>query len=530
MSEPKKGRAVSGRQRAYGGVGMSPSESLGKVWLVGAGPGDPELITVRGRELLSQADAVLYDALSHPALLEWCRPGADLRSVGKRGGSRSPSQDWITRQLIELARQGRAVVRLKGGDPSLFARGAEEARALRQAGIPFEIVPGLPSPMAAAAYAGIPLTHRTLSSSVTFITGSDRAGVDWSPDAWRRLATATETICVLMGMQRIEAITAAILEGGRDPQTPAAVVQWAARPRQRVVTGTLSTIAARSREAALSNPALILIGQVVKLRSELRWYDNQPLFSKRILVPRTPQQGGETAAAIRRRGGEPRCLSAIEVVDPPDLEPLRAAARQLSSYDVCLFTSANAVERLFAELDALGLDARAFASCRVGAVGPKTERALRGQGLRPDVVARSFVGEGLAKAILALPGVRRVLIPRALVARERLPEILREAGIEVVIAPAYQTVAVSGAAQQELAAAIQGGEIDIVLFTSSSTVDSVVAALGSEAAGHLSGLTLASIGPSTSETLRAHGLSVGVEAAQSTVAGLLDALERHFTP
>jgi uroporphyrinogen III methyltransferase/synthase len=257
----------------------------GKVWLVGAGPGDPGLITVRGLRALSRADVVLHDALAHPALLDACA-GAELRNVGKRYGEPSSKQDEINLQLIELARAGKRVVRLMGGDPFMFARGSEEAIALARAGVPFEIVPGVSSPVAASAYAGIPLTHREVSSSVTFITGSDRAGKEWSPEAWRKLATATDTICVLMGMWRLEAITSAIIEGGRDPRTPAAVVQWGARPEQRVVTGTLATIAERTRQEGLTNPAVIIVGHVVNLREEVRWYDAWPLFGKRVLVPR----------------------------------------------------------------------------------------------------------------------------------------------------------------------------------------------------------------------------------------------------
>src|SRR3954470_13641145 len=331
--------------------------ALGKVYLIGAGPGDPGLITVRGLELLSRADAVLYDALAHPALLDAC-PNAEKRNVGKRFGQDSAVQGMINAELVRLARDGKCVVRLKGGDPLLFARGAEELQALRAAGIPFEIVPGVPSALAASAYAGIPLTHRDLSSSVTFITGSDREGRVWSPDAWRRLATATETICVLMGMQRIDAITSALIDGGRSPETPAAVVQWAARPAQRVVTAPLSQIARAAHAAGLSNPALIMVGDVVSLREELRWYDRQPLFGRRLLVPRPEHQAQSTAESIRRRGADPIVIASIEIAPPPDPEALRAAARGVQNYDFCLFTSANGVERFFETLAAVGRDAR----------------------------------------------------------------------------------------------------------------------------------------------------------------------------
>ena len=495
---------------------------------MGAGPGDPGLITVRGLTLLSKADVVLHDALSHPALLDLCPPSAELRDVGKRGGSKNPTQDWITSQLIELALEGRSVVRLKGGDPLLFARGAEEALALAQAGIEFEIVPGVSSPVAAAAYAGIPMTHRDLSSSVTFITGSDREGKTWSPEAWQRLATATETICVLMGMQRIDAITAAIMAGGRSPDTPAAVVQWAARPAQRVVTASLERIAEAAQKAGLSNPALIVIGNVVSLREELRWYDRQALFGRRLLVPRPRQQAAHTAEAIRGRGAEPIVLPTIEIGPPPDPEALVGAARRVRDYDFCLFTSANGVDCFFEALEQAGLDARAFGECRIGAIGPKTAEALLPRGIRADLTAEEFVGESLARAILQASGVRRVLIPRARVAREQLPELLRAGGLVVDVVPAYETRPAGAAQRSHLLSMLQGREIDVVLFTSSSTVDSMVELLGPDAASLLSSVTLASIGPITSATAARHGLEVAVTAEVYTVQGLLDALEKHY--
>jgi uroporphyrinogen III methyltransferase / synthase len=500
----------------------------GKVWLVGAGPGDPGLITVRGRDVLRLCDVVLFDALSHPALLEVCPPHVELRDVGKRGGSKNPSQDWITSQLIELAHAGRKVVRLKGGDPMLFARGAEEALALAQAGIDFEIVPGVSSPVAAAAYAGLPLTHRDLSSSVTFITGSDREGKSWSPEAWRRLATATETIIVLMGMQRIGDITRAIIDGGRSPTTPAAVVMWAARPAQRVVVAELADIAEVARRAGLSNPALIVVGDVVGLREALRWYDRQPLFGRRLLVPRPRHQAVGTAEAIRRRGAEPIVLPTIEIGPAPDPEALRAAARRVSDYDFCLFTSANGVDRFFDALAQLSLDARAFGRCKVGAIGPKTADALVPHGIRADLTAEEFVGESLARAIVELGGVRRVLIPRAKVAREQLPELLRQGGVAVDVVPAYETRPAGAEQEARLTELIANSEVDVILFTSSSTVDSMVDMLGPRAAPLLARVTLASIGPITSATAARRGLEVAVTAETYTVEGLLDALEKHY--
>lgn len=502
---------------------------LGKVWLVGAGPGDPGLITVRGREVLSQADVVLHDALAHPALLE-ISVSAELYDVGKRyGDENSPSQDAITRRLIELARAGKKVVRLKGGDPFLFARGAEEALGLARAGIPFELVPGLSSPVATSAYAGISLTHRDLSSSVTFITGSDRAGKEWSKDAWKRLATATDTICVLMGMRRIDPISRALIEGGRRADTPAAVIQWGARPEQRVVTATLEGIAEAARNAGLTNPAVIVVGEVVRLRDELRWYDSRPLFGKRLLVPRPLEQARSTASAVRERGAEPIVFPVIELFDPPEPEKLTAALASLDSYDWVLFTSANGVARVMAALQRTGRDARAFAKSKIGVIGPKTAAELERYCLRADVVAEEHIGEGLAHAVIERGLGRRVLVARALEAREALPETLRAAGAEVDVVAAYETRPVSKERAAAFVELFEHAKIDAVLFTSSSTVSAVHALLGGRAVELLGRVVVASIGPVTSLSLSERGAPPQVTADTYTVTGLLDALERHFS-
>jgi uroporphyrinogen III methyltransferase/synthase len=497
----------------------------GKVFLIGAGPGDPGLITVRGLELLSRAEVVLYDALAHPALLDAC-PNAEKRNVGKRYGQDSAVQAAINAELVALARAGKTVVRLKGGDPMLFARGAEELLALREAGIDFEIVPGVSSPFAASAFAGIPLTHRELSSSVTFITGSDREGKEWSPESWRKLATATDTICVFMGMRRVEAIAQAIIDGGRRADTRVAVVQWAARPEQRVVTGTLGTIASVVRAEGISNPALIIVGEVVGLREELRWFDNRPLFGKTLLVPRPLEQGKATAAAIRGRGATARLLPAIEIREPLDRAPLDTAIAELRAYDWVLFTSANGVTRFSRALSRAGLDARAFGTAKIGAIGPKTALALESFGLRADAVADEFIGEGLARAVLERGVPKRVLLARALVARDALPDLLREAGARVDVVPVYETVTSDAGAA--LRAHFERAEIDVALFTSSSTVNAVVDTLGSDASALLSRVTVASIGPITSRTLAERGIRTDVVATTFTVDGLLDALEAHF--
>lgn len=501
--------------------------ALGKVWLVGAGPGDPDLITVRGLQVLREADVVLHDALSHPALLQECQ-GAQVIDVGKRFGQRSPPQKVISARLIELARQGKNVVRLKGGDPYLFARGAEEALALAAAGIPFEVVPGVSSPIAASIYAGFSLTHRDLSSSVTIITGSDRAGKPWSPESWQRLSTATDTLCILMGMRRIQEITEALLAGGRSGSTPVAVVQWGARPQQRVLSCTLSEVVDAVRREGLSNPAVVFVGKVVTLREQLSFYDSQPLFGKTIMVPRPEHQAQETARRIRERGAEPLLLPAIEIVDPPDPEALREAALRSSAYDWVVFTSANGVQRFFLALKEQHRDARAFGTARVAAIGPRTAEALAAKGVTADLTASSYVAESLAEDLLARGPLKSVLLPRALVAREVLPELLRRRGATVDVVPAYQTIVVSGPSADRLKQALVEGLADVVLFSSGSMVDAVVEALGGAAQKTLGSVTLASIGPVTTAKLEQHGLKPQVTASTYTIGGVLDALSDYF--
>lgn len=503
------------------------SKTQGKVWLVGAGPGDPDLITVRGRQLLERADVVLHDALAHPALLSFCREEARLVDVGKRYGRPATSQAEITDQLLTYARQGQAVVRLKGGDPFLFSRGAEEAEALAGAGIPFEIVPGVSSPVGTTAYAGIPLTHRDLSSSVTFVTGSDRFGQTRTAESWARVAAAADTVCVMMGMKHIAEITRA-MSAGRSPETPAAVIQWGARPNQRVVVATLGSIAGAANEAGLTNPAVIVVGEVVTLRHLLRWFDTRPLFGRRLLVLRPAHQAQETARAIRARGAQPVIAPAISIHPPPEPQRLDQAARQLASYDWVLFTSANGVSQLFSRLSALQLDARAFGPAKIAAIGPKTAAELEAHGVRADRVAATFVGESLARALLAEPLPERVLLLRALRARDALPDMLRQAGVTVDVVPAYTTAPATEAEAQQLERSMRLGQVDAVLFTASSTVTALLDVLGPGAKEALRTVRVASIGPVTTEAARERGLRVDVMAAEYTIDGLLDALEQHY--
>jgi uroporphyrinogen III methyltransferase/synthase len=509
----------------------------GFVYLVGGGPGDPGLLTLRGAELLASADVVLHDELVHPALLERVRAGAEVRFVGKRGGDpdrKQAAQAAIDAELVALARAGKRVVRLKGGDPFLFGRGSEEAEALAAAGVPFEVVPGVPSPIGATAYAGISVTHRELASSATFVSATNRDGREFD---WSELASVRGTICVLMGMRRIEAHVEGLLrDAKRAPETPAAVIQWGTRAEQRVVEGRLDEIAQRAREAGLASPAIIVVGPVAGLRRTLRWFDARPLFGKRVLITRPAGQAAATADMLRRRGAEPIELPAIQIGDPPDPARVTQAVRELDRYDVVAFTSENGVSWFFRALDAEGRDARAFGRARVATIGPGTAAALAARGVRADIVPGEFRGEVLADAILADAEVKarlargpvRVLVPRALVAREVLAEILRGAGCEVDIVPVYETRPASAERRDELVKRLEARAVDVVMLTSSSTADSLCELVGPRAPELLCDVVVASIGPITTATAEKRGLTVGVTATESTTAGLVAALEQHF--
>ncbi len=502
--------------------------STGLVYLIGAGPGDPGLITVRGVEALGRCDVVLYDALAPEALLEHVRPGADVRFVGKRGGEESETQASINAQLIELGRAGHVVGRLKGGDPLLFARGAEEALALEEAGIAFEVIPGVTSPVAAAAYAGIPLTHRDLASSVLFLTGTPRDGLGPDGHDWRRLATRAGTLCVLMGMHRLREIASSLIANGRPASTPTAVVQWGTRPEQRTVVAPLDRIADEVERAALGSPAIVIIGQVVGLRERLRWFDRRPLLGWRVAVTRAREQAPALARRLRAVGAAPLVVPTIELHPPADLGPLDRAAREASRYDWVALTSANGVASFFAALDRQGLDARALGGVRVAAIGPGTAEALRERGVRADLVPGEYRGEALAEALLgASERPPRVLLPRAAVARDVFPDAIRAAGGEVDVVTAYVARRPDASTADRLRAWLAEGSVDVITLTASSTVTHLLELLGDDARERLAGVTLASIGPITTATAERAGLTVAVTASTYTLEGLVDALEQH---
>lgn len=504
----------------------------GTVYLVGAGPGDPGLITVAGREALARADVILYDRLAHPALLRYAKPGAELLFVGKKSTQHFVRQEDTNALMADRALEGKAVVRLKGGDPVVFGRGAEEGEYLRERGVPFVLVPGVTSAIAAPAYAGIPVTHRDAASSFAVITGHERDDARESgtrePGAaeqrrrWDRIAHAADTLVFLMGVESLGEITARLIENGRSPETPVALVQWGTWTRQRVVTGTLANIVDVVREAGITAPAVTVIGDVVRFRDRLRWFDAGPLFGKRIVITRAREQASELSERLRSLGAEPVEFPTIRIEDPAEgYAAMDAALSSLASYDWTVFTSANAVERTFRRMESLGLDARAFGAAKVAAIGPATAEALRARGIRPDFAPTEFVAEAVLAQFPEPVKGKRILIPRAVEARELLPDAWREQGATVDVVPAYQTVLESEGAE-EVRAMLAAGEIDAITFTSSSTVKNFVSAMAGTPVPETA--MLVAIGPATAQTCRELLREPDRLATEHTIEGLITAL------
>lgn len=495
------------------------------VFLVGAGPGDPGLITLRGLELIRKADVVVYDHLVDLSLLNECKKDCELVYVGKEGGAENISQERINALLVEKAKEGGLVVRLKGGDPFLFGRGGEEAEHLLEHGIAFEVVPGVTSAIAAPAYAGIPVTHRRYSSSIAVITGHEDPTKGASSHKWESLAVATDTLVILMGMKNLEEIVQRLLEQGRDPETPAAVIQWGTLPRQKVVTGKLRDLPHKARSEGLTAPAVTIVGDVVLLRDKLAWAERKPLWGRRILVTRAREQASKLSALLKDLGGEVAEFPTISFEPIADSAEMEKVIEGISQYDWVVFTSPNGV-RFFREfLWKKGRDARALGASKIAAIGPGTEEALLSLGLRPDKVPNEFSAEGLVGAfneeeLLA----KKVLLLRAQQARDVLPEALREMGAEVKIIPLYRTV-VPKEQGGVLVEKIKELRPDIVTFTSSSTVNNMA-----ELAGNiplyelLKGVKVACIGPITMRAARRHGLQPQIVASTFTIQGLVEAI------
>jgi uroporphyrinogen III methyltransferase/synthase len=498
-------------------------KGTGTVYLVGAGPGDPGLLTVRASQLLAGCDAVVFDALVNPAILSGSAipDAAERHFVGKRGGERSARQEDIEALLVRLAREGKRVVRLKGGDPFVFGRGSEEAEALASAGVAFEVVPGITAGVAAPAYAGIPVTHRAVATSVTFITGHEDPTKGESGTDWSALARTGGTLVLYMGVRRLPDIVSALAAGGMSLDTPAAMVEWGTFPRQRTLTATLGTLVDAAHRERISAPSITVIGDVVALRDEIRWFDERPLFGKRVIVTRARTQASQIAEQLAALGADVIEAPAIRI-EPLDPAPLRTVLGALDDYDWVIFTSRNAVDITWDELRTLGLDARALAGTRLVAVGPATAAALAEHGIVADVVPERFVAEGIVDALRGRSDVRgtRVLYPRAEDARDVLPEELRRLGVRLDDVPIYRSVP-DPAGAHAAREALESGSVDVITFTSSSTVRYFVAAVGVDAARRA---TIVSMGPITSETARTSGLAVAAEAREATIEALVEAV------
>ncbi len=502
------------------------SDKAGRVYLVGAGPGDPGLLTLRGAEILRHAEVLLYDALAADSIVALAPAECERIFVGKRGGDHAMPQTGIHALMLARARQGRRVVRLKGGDPFVFGRGGEEAEALHEAGIEFEIVPGISSAVAAPAYAGIPVTHREHAAAFTVLTGHEDPTKAASTLDWQRLADPNRTLVMLMAMENLSEIAERLIANGLDAKTPAAVVADGTRPSQRTALGTLATIAGEAAAAGLRAPAVVVVGGVAALRERLRWFDNDGLFGKRVLVTRAGPQSASFANALLARGAEPIVAPTIEITAPDDPLPARRALDGLAAYAWLVFTSQNGVDAFFAALDSRNADARALGSARVAAIGDRTAERLREHGIRADLMPRAFIGEEIARALIerAAPG-DRVLIYRAQEARDVLPRMLEEAGLRPDVVAAYKTIFARPPNFEDAVA-----RAGVLTFTSASTVRGFCAALGGDEPGANAarGKCVACIGPITAQAATGAGLTVDVIATVFTTAGLLDALQAFF--
>lgn len=502
----------------------------GKVYLVGAGPGDARLITLKGLDCLAKGDVIVYDRLANPSLLRKAKPGADKIYVGKRTDRHTMKQEDINQLLVDLALSGKIVVRLKGGDPTIFGRVGEEAELLRQHGISYEIIPGITAAISVPAYAGIPVTHRDIASSVSIITGHESPDkLDQAID-WERVTHATGTLVFVMGVAKIGYISSQLMACGKHPDTPVALIRWGTRAEQETLVGTLADIEQRVREADFKPPAIIVVGEVVKQRELLKWAEDMPLFGSRILVTRSRSQASSLVYQIEELGGEAYEYPVIDFAWPQgeSLQHAQEALQGLNTFDWTIFTSVNGVEFFFRHLLELGLDIRSMHRSRIIAVGPATKDALREHGLTSEELPGTFQAEGLLETFgpMLKPG-QKVLLPRGDLARSWLPGELRRLGLEVVEAVMYETVP-AGEDDEELLRLLGKGAIHAITFTSSSTVTYFMKALRGmgvdDPAEALSKVTVACIGPVTAETASAAGLHVDLIADESTIHSLVQSL------
>lgn len=495
----------------------------GKVYLIGAGPGDVGLMTLKGKHIIEIADAIVYDRLANPRLLNFARNDAEFIYVGKTPDHHTLKQPEINELLAKLAKEGKTVARLKGGDPFVFGRGGEEGERLRQEDLPFEVIPGITSAIAVPAYAGIPVTHRSLTSTFTVITGHEDPTKDDSQINWKRLAEDPGTLIFLMGVGRLSQIVEALVSNGKSAQTPIALIRWGTRPEQLVVTGTLENIENEVSRAGLTSPAIIIIGDVVTMRDTLTWFEDKPLFGKRILVTRAREQASVLSEQIEALGGEALEAPMISVREPENKTPLQDAIQTIESYDWIIFTSVNGVKFFFDEMKQLKRDIRALGQTKICAIGPKTKALLEDKGLFVEAMPEVFRAEAVAELLkekMDTPG--KILLPRSNLGREVLVSELQKLGHSVNDVVSYETVR-SDFPGTSLKEYLKEKTIQIITFTSSSTVKNFMDLIDHDLS-LVQGVTIASIGPITSETAQKLGLTVDIEAETYTISGLIDAI------
>lgn len=498
-----------------------------KVSLVGAGPGDPGLITVKGRQVISEADVIVYDALASPKLLEYAREDAELVYVGKVASNHAMPQAQINRLLLEKAKEGRHVARLKGGDPYIFGRGGEEGEYLLEHGIAYEEIPGISSAVAAPAYAGIPVTHRDYASSVIILTGHESEGKAKNIHNWDALAKSGATLVFVMGVKNLAEIAKNLIEAGMDSDTPAAIIYRGTTPFQRTLAATLASLPQKAKEQGFTNPSVIVIGKVVSLQDRLCWFAKRPLFGKTVAITRAREQASEMAHLLENLGACVLQCPSICIEPLDDYSLIDSAIDNLAKYSWVVFTSANGVKYFWERLDLKGKDSRAFAGAKVAAIGPGTAKALLRKGIAADLTPKNFVAEDLAIAIKNTGNLEKILIPRAMEARMVLPEELARAGAQVDVAPVYKTVPAASDAET-VRDLLEKNSLDCICFASSSTVHNFFKFVNPDLVRAHSGTALASIGPVTAAALAEYGFVPSIQPKKYTISDMADAIKEYF--
>ncbi len=494
------------------------------VYLVGAGPGDPRLITIKGMDCIKKADVIIYDYLVNVDLLKNAKPGVELIYVGKQGGAHTMEQDDINQLLVKKAQEDKIVTRLKGGDPYVFGRGGEEVLVLRENHVPFEVVPGITAAIATPNYAGIPVTHRDCTSTFGLITGHEDPTKDESSIDWSKISTGIGTLAFYMGIKNLPYITEQLIKHGRSKDTPVAVIRWGTTSRQKTVTGTLSTIVQKAKD--IKPPAITIVGEVVNLRDQLNWFETKPLFGKTIVVTRSREQASEFADQLYEHGAQVIEFPTIDIVKPDSIQPLDDAIKNIHTFNWLVFTSINGVDAFFQRLFELGKDVRELKGLKVCAIGPATEGGIEKYHIKVDCRPPKFVAESVVEELKKVTAIKgeNFLLPRADIARSFLPEELQKLGGKVTDLVAYKTV-MAQPRDIDLAEKIKSGEIHIVTFTSSSTVRNFIQLVGEKNIPSFNGhVKFASIGPITTQTAEEMGLRIDIKAREYTIPGLVDAI------